>query len=98
MCVFYLFFFTDTTPTEIYTYVHLLSLHSALPISRVVLMKAGRWSDRVGVRMLAGQHPADWARRTDALAHAFGARSCLVGEIPTRPGYLALTEIGRAHV
>ena len=64
-------------------------------VPRVVRVKAGRWSDRVVVRMLAGQHPADWARRTDALAHAFGARSCLVGEIPTRPGYLALT-VGRA--
>jgi S-DNA-T family DNA segregation ATPase FtsK/SpoIIIE len=64
-------------------------------VPRVVRVRAGRWSDRVVVRMLAGQHPADWARRTDALAHAFGARSCLVGEIPTRPGYLALT-VGRA--
>src|SRR5690606_25321232 len=64
-------------------------------VPRVVRVRAGRWSDRVVVRMLAGQHPADWARRTDALAHAFGARSCLVGEMPTRPGYVALT-VGRA--
>src|SRR3546814_12723923 len=26
------FFFTDTAPTEIYTYCHTLSLHDALPI------------------------------------------------------------------
>src|SRR3546814_18207090 len=31
MCVF---FFHDTATTEIYTYLHTLSLHDALPISR----------------------------------------------------------------
>src|SRR3546814_14956703 len=34
VCVlFYCFFFNDTPPTEIYTYLHTLSLHDALPIS-----------------------------------------------------------------
>src|SRR3546814_3245185 len=32
MCCF--FFFKDTSPTEIYTYCHTLSLHDALPSSR----------------------------------------------------------------
>src|SRR5690606_27662873 len=36
----------------------------------------------------------DWERRSDALAHAFGARSCLVTTLVGRPGYLELT-IGR---
>src|SRR3546814_16793954 len=30
---FCFFFFTDTAPTDIYTYLHTLSLHDALPIS-----------------------------------------------------------------
>src|SRR3546814_11585857 len=30
--LFYLFFFNDTAPPEIYTYLHTLSLHDALPI------------------------------------------------------------------
>src|SRR3546814_11282556 len=35
LCVFRLcvFFFNDTATTEIYTYLHTLSLHDALPIS-----------------------------------------------------------------
>src|SRR3546814_9300254 len=31
--IFYFFFFNDTATTEIYTYLHTLSLHDALPIS-----------------------------------------------------------------
>ncbi|MGH9005031.1 MAG: FtsK/SpoIIIE domain-containing protein, partial [Acidimicrobiia bacterium] len=62
--------------------------HEYLP--RVVRVRAGRYADRVTVRMVIGQHPADWARRLDALAHGFGARSCQVCEIPRRPGYLQL--------
>src|SRR3546814_6991768 len=33
------FFFNDTATTEIYTYLHTLSLHDALPISAVVLAR-----------------------------------------------------------
>jgi S-DNA-T family DNA segregation ATPase FtsK/SpoIIIE len=47
----------------------------------------------VVVRIVAGQQPADWARRADALTHAFAARSCQVRETG-RPGYLEL-RIGR---
>src|SRR5213594_5278786 len=32
MCLFFFFFFNDTATTEIYTSVHTLSLHDALPI------------------------------------------------------------------
>src|SRR3546814_12644294 len=34
----YFFFFNDTATTEIYTYVHTLSLHDALPILAAVLL------------------------------------------------------------
>jgi DNA segregation ATPase FtsK/SpoIIIE, S-DNA-T family len=63
-------------------------------LPRVVRVRAGRHVDRVTVRMVIGQHPADWARRLDALAHGFGARSCQVWELPRRPGYLQLV-VGR---
>jgi S-DNA-T family DNA segregation ATPase FtsK/SpoIIIE len=62
-------------------------------LPRVVRVRAGRWADRVVVRIVAGQQPADWARRADALAHAFGARSCQVRETG-RPGYVVL-QVGR---
>jgi S-DNA-T family DNA segregation ATPase FtsK/SpoIIIE len=64
-------------------------------VPRVVRVRAGRYRDRVTVRMVVGQQPEDWERRSDALAHAFGARSCLVRPRPGRPGYLELT-VGRA--
>ncbi len=60
-------------------------------IPRVVRVRAGRWSDRVTVRMVVGQQPEDWERRSAALAHAFGGRSCQVRPRPGRPGYLELT-------
>ena len=60
-------------------------------LPRVVRVRAGRYCDRVTVRMVVGQQPADWERRSDALAHAFGARSCRVELVPGRPGYLHLT-------
>jgi S-DNA-T family DNA segregation ATPase FtsK/SpoIIIE len=63
-------------------------------LPRVVRVRAGRYSDRVTVRMVVGQHTADWARRLDALAHGFGARSCQVREIRHRPGYVDLV-VGR---
>jgi S-DNA-T family DNA segregation ATPase FtsK/SpoIIIE len=63
-------------------------------VPRVVRVRAGRYADRVSVRMLVGQHPADWARRLDALAHAFAARSCQIREQRSRPGYVLLV-VGR---
>ncbi len=61
---------------------------------RVVRVRAGRYADRVTVRMVVGQHPADWGRRLDALAHGFGARSCQVKDLRGRPGYVQLV-VGR---
>ena len=63
-------------------------------LPRVVRVRAGRYTDRVTVRMVVGQHPADWARRLDALAHGFAARSCQVRELGRRPGYVCLI-VGR---
>jgi DNA segregation ATPase FtsK/SpoIIIE, S-DNA-T family len=59
-------------------------------VPRVVRVRAGRCLDRVTVRMVIGQQPADWSRRLDALAHGFGARACQVVEVPRRPGYIDL--------
>jgi S-DNA-T family DNA segregation ATPase FtsK/SpoIIIE len=63
-------------------------------LPRVSRVRAGRWADRVTVRMVVGQQPTDWERRSEALAHAFGARSCQVTVLAGRPGYLELT-VGR---
>jgi DNA segregation ATPase FtsK/SpoIIIE, S-DNA-T family len=63
-------------------------------VPRVVRVRAGRYLDRVTVRMVVGQHTADWARRLDALAHGFAARSCQVREVSRRPGYVQLL-VGR---
>jgi S-DNA-T family DNA segregation ATPase FtsK/SpoIIIE len=63
-------------------------------VPRVVRVRAGRFTDRVTVRMVVGQQPEDWSRRLDALAHGFGARSCQVREVPRRPGYIQLI-VGR---
>jgi DNA segregation ATPase FtsK/SpoIIIE, S-DNA-T family len=63
-------------------------------VPRVVRVRAGRYVDRVTVRMVVGQHTADWARRLDALAHGFGARSCQVREVRRQPGYVQLL-VGR---
>jgi S-DNA-T family DNA segregation ATPase FtsK/SpoIIIE len=63
-------------------------------VPRVVRVRAGRYVDRVTVRMVVGQHPEDWARRLDALAHGFGARSCQVRTLVRRPGYVQLA-VGR---
>jgi DNA segregation ATPase FtsK/SpoIIIE, S-DNA-T family len=63
-------------------------------LPRVVRVRAGRYVDRVRVRMVVGQQPEDWERKSDGLAHAFGARSCQVTPTPRRPGYLDL-RLGR---
>ena len=70
-------------------------------VPRVVRVRAGRFADRVTVRMVVGQQPEDWSRRLGALAHGFGARSAQVVELPRRPGYIQLP-VGRldplAHI
>ena len=41
-------------------------------------VSATRYTDRVAVRLVSGQSPADIARHADALAHGFGALLCRV--------------------
>ena len=41
-------------------------------------VSATRYTDRVAVRLVSGQSPADVARHADALAHGFGALLCRV--------------------
>src|SRR5213594_821469 len=77
----YLFFFNDTPTTEIYTSVHTLSLHDALPISPAARATAAR------VPLRSPGHPAPppaarrrrWprtaARGREHPARAWGARA-----------------------
>src|SRR3546814_11542545 len=55
MLYFYLlcFFCMDTAPTEIYTYVHTLSLHDSLPIWSVLLVHDGYPEALVAVGMMS---------------------------------------------
>src|SRR3546814_16983212 len=48
----------DTATTEIYTYVHTLSLHDALPISR----RTSRRGARSGQHQAAGRPSRTWPR------------------------------------
>ncbi|AVH21217.1 hypothetical protein [Nocardia cyriacigeorgica] len=45
-------------------------------VPRLVSVAIGEFSDRVRVRMLDGQCPADYDNRTSHLCHAFGALDC----------------------
>ncbi|WP_280356393.1 hypothetical protein [Nocardia otitidiscaviarum] len=47
---------------------------TAYPVALEV--RLGDITDRVVVRMLPGQCPADWENRVDVLADVFGARDC----------------------
>jgi DNA segregation ATPase FtsK/SpoIIIE, S-DNA-T family len=54
---------------------------------------ATRYVDRVPVRMVSGQCPADYAARADNLAHGFGALLCRVRQ--ARPGAVVLEFVRR---
>ncbi|WP_280408939.1 hypothetical protein [Nocardia brasiliensis] len=51
---------------------------SSTIVPRLLGVQIGASSDRVRVRMLHGQCPADWESRADNLAHAFAALDCRV--------------------
>ncbi len=51
------------------------------------------YTDRVQVRLVSGQSPADFARRADNLAHGFGALICRVRT--ARPGSVVLELVRR---
>src|SRR3546814_5778521 len=74
ICVF--FFFNEPATTEIYTYLHTLSLHDALPISTTTTAKASRcstWRSRGW----------DWAARTSRRWSTSGARPTASRPSPT---------------
>jgi S-DNA-T family DNA segregation ATPase FtsK/SpoIIIE len=52
-----------------------------------------RYTDRVAVRMVSGQCPADFAARAENLAHGFGALLCRIRT--ARPGWLILELVRR---
>src|SRR6187431_353663 len=69
------FFFNDTATTEIYTTVHTLSLHDALPISSPAEPREGLAPGEFAVAGSAQQgdaagHRRDDARAEEVLAHA----------------------------
>lgn len=47
-------------------------------------VRSDGWRDRIAVKLLPGQCPADYERRADALAHSFGAMACRVRVIRPR--------------
>src|SRR6058998_2282837 len=52
------FFFNDPAPTEIYTVMNTLSLHDALPISRLARRLLGRHTRRTGSARYARRRAA----------------------------------------
>src|SRR3546814_12767565 len=66
------FFFSDTPTPEIYTYVHTLSLHDALPISRLTARPAlaGRIPNAPGLRRPISQPPGPKRRQSPAAVAA----------------------------
>src|SRR3546814_5405918 len=71
-----MFFFNATATTEIYTYVHTLSLHDALPISSARLRRA---------EALAGSAKAALAPSVGIDASVSGARPTTQNGIPVTP-------------
>ncbi|RBO97074.1 hypothetical protein [Nocardia puris] len=74
-------------------------------VPRLLSVELGTGSDRVRVRMLPGQCPADWENRTDHLAHAFGAAACratITGpalvELAFRHGDSLVTPVPLRHI
>src|SRR3546814_13378991 len=81
------FFFNDTATTEIYTYLHTLSLHDALPISRLIASHASTNSSQS--RSLARAFLS--SGRFIVMVTTWPSRSIL------RKSAI-YTQIGRAHV
>src|SRR3546814_15248065 len=84
-CECFLVFFNDAATTEIYTYLHTLSLLDALPISG--------WPGPS--RVLPGRSDSGISRRTDARSSAIVERSGPYLLVPPRA---TKWQIGRAHV
>jgi S-DNA-T family DNA segregation ATPase FtsK/SpoIIIE len=56
-------------------------------------VRSTRYTDRVPVRLVSGQAPADFGNRAENLAHGFGALLCRVRS--ARPGFLILEFVRR---
>src|SRR3546814_5131345 len=71
---YFVFFFNDTTTTEIYTYVHTLSLHDSLPIShwRVALQNERNVSAETCLEI--AQFHVRVRRGAEAAAATYGSR------------------------
>src|SRR3546814_19259986 len=102
MCV--VFFFNDTAPPEIYTYIHTLSLHDARPISKMPSEGSAPYALLVLSGLLA------WQLFSTSLT---GAANSLIGNanrvakiyfprlvVPAATVVVAFVDfqIGRAHV
>src|SRR3546814_15780172 len=101
------FFFNDTETTEIYTYVHTLSLHDALPIStpqeiEAVIVLNGEAVDpfdektlghiRIGALGLAGRRSIEPGLAADALLHH--RERAIIDLVARRPHELVLPQFG----
>src|SRR3546814_11925309 len=97
------FFFNDTATTEIYTYVHTLSLHDALPISKQIAL--AEWLRALFAHVAGGHIGEGGARenidRIDRRTRMMTANRAPfeVGK-PSRllPIEVGHSKIGRAHV
>src|SRR3546814_8519664 len=81
------FFFTDTATTEIYTYLHTLSLHDALPILPTSIDASTRSSPITPI----------WWRSTRSTKAFSGCRCCRTASATSWPRTRS-RQIGRAHV
>lgn len=53
-------------------------------VPKVCRVRSDGWRDRVTVKLLPGQSPAQYEARAEELAHSFGARSCRVRTVKPR--------------
>src|SRR6059058_5516350 len=89
LLLFFFFFFNDTATTEIYTSLHTLSLHDALPISSEGHLRDGSSScrraarrDRSGARWQSQREPGGAQRAGHRGARRTATRPGLEGERP----------------
>src|SRR5213594_2460167 len=86
LTISYFFFFNDTATTEIYTSVHTLSLHDALPISPGTCVPGGRRSCDEGGTQSGGFEAGAVRIDRDALARARDAPAAAADPAPRGVG------------
>src|SRR3546814_16365038 len=97
--VVYFFFFNVSATTEIYTYLHTLSLHDALPISRLL---SEAYAEAVILGWGSAEHGDGSITGKDGGALAF-TRENVIGLLLDLPDLFSdiqfqAGQIGRAHV